>query len=133
MCGFADAAAAAKDLFYGKQTAAICEYLQDNLYKKQEDVRATLKTVEYDTFSLLLALKEAYGINCDGEKAQYQNIINNRLCCKISELAVNGNDIKGLGYKDSAVGEMLNKALSLVTNEGVENDRQAILDRLKNM
>lgn len=133
LCGFADTVAAAKGLFYGKQTAAVCGFLQDNLHKKQEDVRAVLKTVEYDTFSLLLALKEAYGINCDGEKAQYQNIINNRLCCKISELAVNGNDIKGLGYKDSAVGEMLNTALRLVTNEGVENDRQAILDRLKNM
>lgn len=132
LCGFENTAAA-KDLFYGKQTTALCGYIKENLYKKQTDVRAVLKTVGYDDFSLLLLLKDAYGVDCQSEKAQYQNIINNRLCCKISELAVNGNDIKTLGVSGAAVGEMLNTALRLVTHGGVKNDKKAILDRLKNM
>lgn len=133
LCGFYDPAAALKDLFYGKQKADLCGFLKDNLLKKQNDVRSVLQTVNYDDFALLLALKDAYKINCESEKAQYQNIIQNRLCCKISELAIDGNDILSLGFSGNDVGKMLQKALYLVTKQGVKNNKKDILDRLKNI
>ncbi|MDE6658846.1 MAG: CCA tRNA nucleotidyltransferase [Eubacterium sp.] len=50
---------------------------------------------------------------------------------KISDLAVNGNDLLALGYKGKAIGEKLNEILMLVVDNKLENDRDKIIEYLK--
>ncbi len=51
---------------------------------------------------------------------------------KISDLAVNGNDLIALGYKGKEIGEKLDEILNLVVDDKLENDKKAILNYLDN-
>lgn len=46
---------------------------------------------------------------------------------KISDLAVNGNDIKSLGYNGVEIGQKLNEILSLVVDDKLINDKNIII------
>ena len=51
---------------------------------------------------------------------------------KISDLAVNGNDLIALGYhKGKEIGEKLNEILMLVVDNQLENDKDKIIEYLK--
>lgn len=46
---------------------------------------------------------------------------------KISDLAVNGNDLIELGYKGAKIGQKLNEILSLVVDDEIANDKDVII------
>lgn len=50
---------------------------------------------------------------------------------KISDLAVNGNDLLALGFSGKAIGNKLNEILSLVVDDKLQNNKTDILDYLK--
>ncbi len=50
---------------------------------------------------------------------------------RISDLAVNGNDLIALGYHGEKIGEKLKKILRLVVDDKLKNEREEILDFLK--
>ena len=52
-------------------------------------------------------------------------------CFELKTLAVNGNDFKSLGYRGQDIKTALEKALSLVIEEKVLNEKSAILERFK--
>lgn len=49
---------------------------------------------------------------------------------KISDLAVNGNDLIALGYKGKEIGEKLNEILMLVVDDRLNNTKKNIVDYL---
>ena len=49
---------------------------------------------------------------------------------KISDLAVNGNDLIALGYKGKEIGEKLNEILMLVVDDRLNNMKEDIVDYL---
>lgn len=49
---------------------------------------------------------------------------------KISDLAVNGNDLIALGYKGKEIGEKLNEILMLVVDDRLNNTKEDIVDYL---
>ncbi|MDE5670892.1 MAG: CCA tRNA nucleotidyltransferase [Eubacterium sp.] len=49
---------------------------------------------------------------------------------KISDLAVNGNDLLALGYKGKEIGEKLNEILMLVVDDQLNNTRESIMNYL---
>ena len=49
----------------------------------------------------------------------------------VKDLAVNGNDLRALGYEGKAIRETLNALLEGVLDETLPNERQALLDRAK--
>ena len=53
-------------------------------------------------------------------------------CYSLKRLAVNGDDLIKMGYSGKEVGKKLKSILQDVICERVENDRQKILERLKN-
>lgn len=55
----------------------------------------------------------------------------NESCLKISDLAVNGNDMIEMGYSGKAIGKALEFALDGVIDELVANDRQEITDYIR--
>ncbi|MBQ0110478.1 MAG: hypothetical protein KBS41_00920 [Oscillospiraceae bacterium] len=131
LCGFENTQTAAKDLFYQKATVNKADFFKNNLLINHGNMRGFLKDANYEDMRLLLRLKDAFNIESTDEKSQFEYIVQNRLCCKIGELAVSGNDIQMLGYSGEAVGKMLEKALWLVTTKGIKNDKQTILSYLK--
>lgn len=56
-----------------------------------------------------------------------RRIIAEDQCFSLKQLAVNGNDLKALGFKGAEIGNMLEHLLELVTEGQCENSREALL------
>ncbi len=56
-------------------------------------------------------------------------IIEKKECFSLKELAVNGNDMKEIGYNGKAVGNILNKLLSSVINGEIENNKIILMQK----
>ncbi len=54
-------------------------------------------------------------------------IINENECFSIKHLAINGNDLIALGYKGKKIGEILEKTLTAVIDDKVENEKDILL------
>ena len=50
---------------------------------------------------------------------------------KLSDLKINGNDLKSLGYEGKEIGKKLNELLALVVDDKLENNREKLMDYLK--
>ncbi len=59
-----------------------------------------------------------------------RRIIAENQCFSLRQLAVNGNDIKSLGYKGSEIGEKLDFLLGLVIDGKCENEKEALIKAL---
>ncbi len=64
------------------------------------------------------------------EKTAYR-ILEEESCLKLSQLAVNGNDIMALGVSGKAVGELLGELLELVIDGELENNRNSLMEYAK--
>lgn len=61
-------------------------------------------------------------------------VINDRdECYKLSQLAVNGNDIKRFGYKGQQIGTVLNYLLDMVMKGVLENNKPTLLKRVEEL
>ena len=85
-------------------------------------------------YIIFLFLK-AYKIVNNISEYEYENIFKkyrecNRLCNKISDLAVDGKDLISIGMKGRQIGEHLNEILELVINNKINNDKVEILEYL---
>lgn len=78
--------------------------------------------------------KIGYEVEKLGElKKELDKILETGEAFKISDLKVNGNDLLALGYKEGReIGTVLNKILSLVVDDKLENDKEIIIEYLKN-
>lgn len=56
-----------------------------------------------------------------------RRILNENACMKLSQLAVNGNDMVSLGYKGREIGQILNCLLELAVDGEIENERDVML------
>ncbi|MBQ3762674.1 MAG: HD domain-containing protein [Clostridia bacterium] len=56
-----------------------------------------------------------------------RRLLSENACLKISQLAVNGNDLKSVGISGKDTGEMLKRLLNEVALSGVKNDRETLL------
>lgn len=64
-------------------------------------------------------------------KGHLSKIKKDNLCCSIKELAINGNDLIENGVTDGKkIGETLYKALALVIDKNIVNDKKTLLSRL---
>ncbi len=68
------------------------------------------------------------------ESERLINEIKSSGCClRISDLAVDGNDIAKLGAKGKQIGEILKRLLSDVVEEKLENEKNALIKRAKKL
>ena len=85
----------------------------------------------------LLAQNPIYHKNYLEYLKESEGIINEILaegaCLRVSELAVNGNDILALGADGRLVGKILNKLLSDVVEEKLENEKIPLIERAKQL
>lgn len=61
-----------------------------------------------------------------------KNIIDNRECFTLKLLKINGNDLKSVGFKGVEIKKALNYLLNLVMFDEIENEREVLLERVKN-
>ena len=59
-----------------------------------------------------------------------EEILSEKACLHLKDLAVNGHDLMALGYQGKEIGTLLNTMLEAVLNEEVENEKQALLHLL---
>ena len=52
-------------------------------------------------------------------------------CCTLKSLDLTGNDLMSIGIKGKEIGEVLNKALDLVMKEPDKNNREVLLNIIK--
>ena len=57
-----------------------------------------------------------------------EDVLRDKVCFAVKDMAVNGRDLMTLGAKGKAVGECLNHLLSLLIGEELPNERDALLN-----
>ena len=56
----------------------------------------------------------------------FQRCVEQNICCRVKELAINGNDLKAIGFEGEEIGKMLNILLEAVYHN-LPNERKALL------
>lgn len=96
--------------------------------------RRLLARLDPDTARRLLALRQAQtGQDGFAEMARaVETLLDQKACCRVHQLAVNGRDLLALGVKPGPmVGRMLASALDQVMEEKLPNEHAALLGWLK--
>ena len=65
--------------------------------------------------------------------ALLEEVLAENACLKVKDLAINGHDLMKLGYAGPELGRILNALLEQVLDEKLPNQRQALLDALKDL
>ena len=60
-----------------------------------------------------------------------QRLLSENACFSLKQLAVNGHDMLVLGLTGPAIGKTLNALLDTVVNGEVPNEREALLNKVK--
>ncbi len=96
-------------------------------------LKLTLELMRADTAGKnpALAGKQLHSYNL-AEK-QINEIIESELCLKLSDLDINGEDIKPLGFSGKEIGTTLNTLLDLVIEEKIVNKKEVLIDAAKKL
>ena len=108
----------------------------------ERSVRRNLSRYGEEVLRLLIQVKRADNLAqapelCGRQEllSQWEAMLNMEIlsgsCFSLKQLAVNGNDLTALGIRGKAVGEYLNRLLDLVIEEKLPNDREILLDDIK--
>ena len=77
----------------------------------------------------LINLEKALGHNADSDLLS--TLLNSGVCYRISDLKVDGADMKNIGLTGPKIGEALYSLLTAVIDGRVENEREALIEFLK--
>ncbi len=94
------------------------DLLYDLLDLKQADLKDHINLKPLDIVNINSKIEEIY---------------QNKLALKITDLAINGSDLINLGYKGKEIGLALKMLLEAVVDEKVLNNRNDLLEYLKNI
>ena len=110
-------------------------------YSRRIDVRKKLNQFGERKLNMLISLKKAQNEHMSTDKIQsidefeqiVQDVIDNRDCFKLSDLAVDGNDIIALGVEEGPeIGKILKYILDGVIQGRISNNRESIIKDVKN-
>jgi tRNA nucleotidyltransferase (CCA-adding enzyme) len=102
-------------------------------------VRWALNKIGDDLFPIFLEVqwadnsaKSEFGLDDKFDRVQavsdvYDDVLKNRDCVKLSDLAINGNDVLALGVTGKEVGRILNLALKLVVEDPDMNEHDSLV------
>lgn len=90
------------------------------------DVKRALNLLENDIFDLFCYKTAIMGKDTKEQKAIAEEILNGGEPYKISQLAVNGFDIKKSGYKGNQIGDILKKLLNAVIENPELNTKEQL-------
>ena len=102
-------------------------------------MRWALNKIGDDLFPIFLEVqwadnsaKSEFGLDDKFDRVQavsdvYDDVLKNRDCVKLSDLAINGNDVLALGVTGKEVGRILNLALKLVVEDPDMNEHDSLV------
>ncbi|NFO04201.1 CCA tRNA nucleotidyltransferase [Clostridium botulinum] len=118
-------------------------YMNNHLNTKLE-IKQILNLINLDLFEDLLKVKEAEILSQNplykeerlshllSIRENLKEILLNKECFKLKDLSINGKDLINLGLeKGKNIGEMLNELLELVMNNPDLNDKEILIDIVK--
>lgn len=124
----------------------LIKYHDEQFMPTKKFVRRMLNKIGKENFKLLLYLREAdiIGqrpidieddrlIRLHATRQIYNHFDFEQECFTLKQLAINGNDLREMGFKPSpAMGKILNTLLDLVISERLENSKGVLLDFVEN-
>ncbi len=126
-----------------KDVSRLIIYHDERFRNINVDVKRVLKDIDAELFKKLLLLSKADTLaqseyrrqeklsHIQEVEAEFEKIIAEGECYKISQLNINGDDLKTLGYKGREIGEALSECLDAVIRGEIENNTKALLDYVK--
>lgn len=116
-------------------------HLHRGIPKEPVDVRRLLGILDYDEFDLFIEVlkadnaskwKAGEDLKAGGEIARAQEYAEEckekNLCCRVTDLAVRGNDLAALGLQGEQIGEGLRMLLEAVVTEKCPNEKIYLLE-----
>ena len=120
-----------KELISGLVTDLKKEMMAERIFLKK-----MLISRDFSYMEKLIALKKAFGddsLKYDHMKNLLDDIKKNAECVRISQLEIDGNLVKSIdGVSGKEIGILLNKALDMVIEGKIPNDKDKLMDYLKN-
>ena len=106
--------------------------------EEKKVIRRWISRLGFDTFADLIILQRADCLSTgtagaaelahfDGISRLAEEIRAENACLSLKNLAVNGHDLMALGFSGPAIGQTLNRLLSLVLEEQLPNEKEALL------
>jgi len=115
----------------------------DMVLTSKKAVKKALNKLDPDFLSDWFILKQAdiddhiykegfKSINIPLLQGYIKEILSEESCFSLKDLAINGNDLIAIGYKQGKIiGQMLNEALQEVMNETILNEKEALLQFIR--
>ena len=127
-----------------ERVVLLIEKHMTRLVPEKKTLRRRLGQLGWETVEQLLCLQEAdmgsKGVGEPEEMAQFsrlraclEEIRAENACLTVKDLAVSGHDLIALGLQGRAIGQSLNALLEQVIDETLPNERDALLEAVKNM
>lgn len=102
-------------------------------FMNDEEFRQFLEVLRADNAAKLRSGMDEATLHKIEKAAEYaEKCRNEGLCCKISELALNGNDLISLGFSGKEIGKALEFLLDAVVCGRCGNDREELVRYLRN-
>ena len=125
-----------------EQVVTLIDKHMTRLEPQRKPLRRVLGRLGEETVFGLLVLQEAdMGSKGTGKAEEMEQfprireeirlILEENACLRLKDLAVNGRDLMQLGYEGKAIGEKLQELLSLVLDEKLPNEKDALLAFLR--
>lgn len=130
--------------YSSRDIALTCELIShhsDKIQSKRQ-IKRMISKIGEESFFLLIEMKKAdnrakqefvltENKDLDSYAKEAHRLISENSCMKLSQLAVNGNDMIAVGITGKDVGNTLDELLTLVIDETLPNEREALLDYVK--
>ena len=125
-----------------EQVVTLIDKHMTRLEPQKKSLRRILGKLGEETVFGLLVLQEAdMGSKGTGNaeemdqfpriREEIRRILEENACLSLKDLAVNGRDLMQLGYEGKAIGEALDKLLAQVLDEKLPNEKDALLNFLR--
>ncbi len=108
---------------YGR---AVLENL-DHPIDTEADVNLLLIKASPAVAEGVMELRQLLGTSVTGSRALLENLLENGVCYRISDVKINGNDLASLGFSGKKIGEILNDLLYSIAEGKVKNEREALI------
>ena len=114
-----------------KTASAVTNIVKYVNYKINDSysMRKLINLVGENTLKLIEVIGALNNSDMIFEINMYNSVKND--CCTLKSLALTGNDLISIGIKGKEIGEVLNKALDLVMKEPDKNNREVLLNIIK--
>ena len=114
-----------------KTGAAVTNIVKYVDYKIIDDysMRKLINLTGENTLNLIEVMGALNNSDMINEVNIYNRVKND--CCTLKSLDLTGNDLMSIGIKGKEIGEVLNKALDLVMKEPDKNNREVLLNIIK--